>query len=828
MTNCPSQQELRLFLDEKLADESVVEQIVLHLENCIVCQQQLEEFCPPISTDTFTGPTDESVERLIDELVKNPPKPEPALLIGKKLGVYEIQEPIGWGTSGIVYCAEDTRLKRRVAVKVLKNDFTNSDRARTRLDREARAAASLKHQNIVGVHDVEIDPIGCSYLVMELVEGGTLKQLIRSKNGIAPRQACGFAKQILQGLEAAHQKGLVHRDLKSSNVLLKLNEPNDPNASEQETAKLADFGLVRELDSDSNLTRENVIAGTPAYMSPEQVLSPHDVDHRADIYSLGVVLYEMLAGELPFRGIDRMVLKQVVHDDPRPLCRINDTIPRDLETICSKALSKKADSRYATAREMRDDLQRWSEGRPIKARRIGVIGKAWNWANRNPTVATLVALSCTLLTLLAVGSTINTISIRRASLEKDRFAVAARRQRDQSLETIRKLIFEVNELLEPGELNDLDETQARLLNVALEGIERIDKTGEEAGIADESTLAAKNRLGDVYYRLGELEKAKTCFESVIQLADSIDSSDQRMILEERLRAYEGLVSYAQDQGTENTASQMRTQADLLAQELGSMIGQDVTPSYYSDIDFRLEPDEIRELIESLADMMESPPKNGIELESATSVTQSLAWHFIEEEQFEDAKRHYEQLLAWLTSPEISNEKLHFRRTLKSSQHHAYYGLSEIALNQDDSSEYIQMLRKSIDVLPRTSDGDRFVPIVEDDATQAIYELTMECDSLEPSTWMVKYFEYDVSLSATIFKDFPTDRRLEFANYESQARLIWILDQTGEKHRAQQLWGELQQQIGPKQLKSNHPLTEDLLRELSRLEMIGYSTEQLFE
>ncbi|MFK7769312.1 MAG: protein kinase [Mariniblastus sp.] len=830
MSNCPSTQDLSAFLEDRLSDQDAIEQIVLHLENCDACQSQMDALCPDISDDSPANDNtfreqetnDESVEKLITELTRTPPQIESRSLTGSKLGLYEIKEPIGRGTSGIVYRAEDTRLQRMVAVKALKTDFTNSDRARTRLEREARAAASLKHQNVVGVHDIQIDPIGISYLVLELVEGGTLKQLIRGNGSIESKQACDLAMQILRGLESAHSKGLVHRDLKSSNVLLK------PTANRSAIAKLTDFGLVRDLDSDSNLTRENVVAGTPAYMSPEQVLAPHDVDHRADIYSLGIVLYEMLTGELPFRGVDRMVLQQVVHDDAKPPCRINDSIDRDLETICVKSISKSPDARYGSAREMHDDLERWLQGKPIHARRIGFFGKAWNWSRRNRAVASLLGLTIGLLSLIAIGSTINAISIRQASLERERYAVAARRQRDQSLETIRKLVFEVNELLEPGMEGDLDETQIRLLKVALEGIERIDQTGKEAGLVDVSSIAAKNRLGDVYFRLGEIDSANKYFKSALSISDalpdSLVESDNQTVTEERLRAYEGLVSFAQDRELEQEASLLREKAEEEAAKLSSIVGFDVAPEYYSNEVYRLEEDELAELIESFQQLTEAAPNSRESIKSATAITHSLGWHFEELNEPKECKRQFTRLLEWLDSVDLKNTKSKLLPTLQTAKHHAYYGLSEVANMEADTGEYVELLRKSIDILPKSPRGDGFADSVFDDASQALGELTLECETLEPDQWMVQYFKQDAWLASENSKDFPANRRLEFANLEAQARLTRYLFLTGSEDEAKIQWQSISKTLKVQRLRNLNFSTEGLSRELDLLATLGFADE----
>jgi serine/threonine-protein kinase len=297
------------------------------------------------------------------------------------LGPYRIQEEVGRGGMGIVFRAFDTRLERVVAVKALRPEMANKI-ARARFLREARAAAGIRHDHVVSVHVVESPAQGPPYIVMEYLAGPTLAELIRSKQHLEPREAAAIIGQVAEGLAAAHAAGLIHRDVKPSNILL------DPAT---ERAKITDFGLVRQEAGPSSITRDGTIAGTPAYMSPEQVNGLEALDARTDVYSLGVTLYEALTGVVPFRGTFQMLLRQVIEDEPMRPRKLNEAIPRDLETICLKAMAKEPARRYRTAQEFGDDLGRWQRGEPIRARPAGPAERIWRWSRRNRLVASLTA-----------------------------------------------------------------------------------------------------------------------------------------------------------------------------------------------------------------------------------------------------------------------------------------------------------------------------------------------------------------------------------------------------------------------------------------------------
>ncbi len=279
-------------------------------------------------------------------------------------GKYRIVEEIGRGGMGVVFRAEDIRLKRVVALKFLPPQLADSVELRERFLIEAQAAAALSHPNICVIHEVgegEDRP----YIAMEYVEGETLRDRIK-RGPLKPDEALDIVSQVAAGLGAAHVKGIIHRDIKSANIMV----------TEKGQAKVMDFGLAK-LRGGSSLTKTQTTLGTVAYMSPEQARG-EDLDSRTDIWSLGVVLYEMLAGELPFKGDhDQTVIHAILHREPKPLGKTRPGLPPGLERIVFQALAKDPAQRYQTMEEFREDLEAVAQGlKPLKAKRR-IRGKAF-------------------------------------------------------------------------------------------------------------------------------------------------------------------------------------------------------------------------------------------------------------------------------------------------------------------------------------------------------------------------------------------------------------------------------------------------------------------
>lgn len=284
-------------------------------------------------------------ERLSDAVFPPsvPESPKPDRNLGRTVGHYQIMSCIGAGGMGTVYRAQDTRLKREVALKFLPVHLSAHLVAQERLLSEARAAASLEHPNVCVVHEIGETDDGRPYIVMALCEGETLKEKLRL-GPLDPAEAVEITMQIARGLAAAHARGIIHRDVKPGNVMV----------GTDGTVKLLDFGLAKV--ADLTITGPGVTPGTLAYMSPEQARGD-PVDQRTDLWSLGVVLYEMLAGTRPFRGAsDRALFQAILHEEPEPISQQRPEAPEALRRIVERLLRKDPDARYGRAEELSADL----------------------------------------------------------------------------------------------------------------------------------------------------------------------------------------------------------------------------------------------------------------------------------------------------------------------------------------------------------------------------------------------------------------------------------------------------------------------------------------
>ncbi len=342
----------------------------------------------------------------------------------RTLGKLQLLELLGAGSFGAVYKARDAELGRLVAVKVPHAGHFAEAGEEERFFQEARSAARLQHPSIVALHAVAHDG-GMPFLVCEYIEGRTLAKAIQERRP-GFREAAEMIAEIAEALDYAHRQGVVHRDIKPGNILL--------DASGR--PHVADFGLARLDERSIMLTHEGQVLGTPAYMAPEQARGNwSEVNGRSDQYSLGVILYELLTGELPFRGQVRMLLAQVISDEPRPPRRLNDRIPRDLENICLKAMSKLPASRYATTGEMAADLRRFLAGQPTHARPINNAARLARWCRRKPALAGLGAAAAIFLAAFCISLGVAAIQSHRSLLkERGLFSEAEARHGQTLLE----------------------------------------------------------------------------------------------------------------------------------------------------------------------------------------------------------------------------------------------------------------------------------------------------------------------------------------------------------------------------------------------------------
>lgn len=331
---------------------------------------------------------------------------------------YELLEILGEGQFGVVWRAKDQQLERIVALKLPHLEDLD-EHARMMLLREARAAATLEHPHIVRVHaiDQQEDQLG---IVSQFIEGQTLFHLMQERR-LAFAESAQLVVTIAEAVHHAHQAGVIHRDLKPSNILV--DADGQPHVS--------DFGLAKWSGDQGTLNSPGLVMGTPAYMSPEQARGDsHGVDCRSDVYSLGVVLYEMLTSKPPFEGNSALLLHQIQRQEPRPPRSLNEAIPKDLDSVCLKCLAKAPDDRYQTAQELADDLRRFLAGEPITARPVSVAEHCVIWACRNRTLATSLAVAV-VSTVAAIGLAFLFLAQSQLSAEK----VVAERMLAVSIET---------------------------------------------------------------------------------------------------------------------------------------------------------------------------------------------------------------------------------------------------------------------------------------------------------------------------------------------------------------------------------------------------------
>jgi len=339
---------------------------------------------------------------------------------GRGFSHFEIIEELGRGGMGTVYRARDHVTGRTIALKVLQAQHLNKPDLLRRFHAEVRAVTSLDHRHILPIHEVG-EHNGIPFFSMKLATGGSLAEHLGDYLG-QPRKAAQLLAKIARGVQHAHQHGILHRDLKPGNILL--DDAGEP--------YVCDFGLAKWIDDDRRFTITAAVLGTPHYIAPEQAIGKDALTIAADIYSLGAILYELLTGRPPFVGetvID--TLRQASENTPaKPSSIVNHT-PRDLETVCLKALEREPLARYRTAGAFAEDLENWLAGRPIHARPVGAAEQLWRWARRNPLPATLGSVLFLALVALAVGSTLAAVKINK-SLQR---AVAAEHESIEQLYT---------------------------------------------------------------------------------------------------------------------------------------------------------------------------------------------------------------------------------------------------------------------------------------------------------------------------------------------------------------------------------------------------------
>jgi serine/threonine protein kinase/WD40 repeat protein len=378
-----------------------------------------------------------------------PPAPSLPVVPG-----YELLEELGRGGMGVVYRARQTSLQRSVALKMLLTSALQTEGALARFRTEEEALAQLQHPHIVQIYEIG-EHEGRPFFALEYVAGPSLARYLDGRPQ-GSRPAAGLVEVLARAVDFAHQRGIIHRDLKPANVLLQRSDekaagrpgPADPRLlSSDFIPKITDFGLAKFVcngeptgEGRRDLTETGTILGTPSYMAPEQAGGARKgrrVGRAADVYALGAILYELLTGRPPFQGETALdTLRQVTYLDPVSPRRLQPGVHRDLETICLKCLEKEPKNRYSGAGDLADDLRRFLDGEPTRARPLGPVGRAWRWCRRRPVVSALLAVSAALALALVVSVLLYNARLQYALADADRESEARRQLLVRALVTL--------------------------------------------------------------------------------------------------------------------------------------------------------------------------------------------------------------------------------------------------------------------------------------------------------------------------------------------------------------------------------------------------------
>jgi tetratricopeptide (TPR) repeat protein/tRNA A-37 threonylcarbamoyl transferase component Bud32 len=493
------------------------------LETFFRAQEQVEQFCTPLREAPAAADTNERAKAGEETILQ---QPQVATLSGAVSGVpgYELLAEVGRGGMGVVYKARQVRLNRVVALKMILAGAHAATDDLVRFRTEAEAVAQLPHPNVVQIHEVG-EHNGLPFFSLEFCPGGTLAKKLDG-TPLPARAAGELVETLARAVHAAHERHILHRDLKPANVLL----------AEDGTPKIADFGLAKRLDEQGQ-TASGAIVGTPSYMPPEQASGKgKELGPAADIYALGAILYECLTGRPPFRAATPLdTILHVIAYDPVPPSRLEPKTPRDLETVCLKCLQKDPQRRYSSARELADDLLRFLDGLPIRARPVSRIERTLKWVRRRPGAAALLGGAVVLvLVLVGLGVAYNAElqahnkQLTETVKAKDEQRIRAERHYARALAAVDQMLTRIGEE-RLARLPGFEEERRAILEDALRFCQGL--LGAEGqtdpGIKRE-TAGAYRRTGDIKKMLGRHAGAEKDYLAALALYRELASADEEV------------------------------------------------------------------------------------------------------------------------------------------------------------------------------------------------------------------------------------------------------------------------------------------------------------
>jgi serine/threonine-protein kinase len=440
---------------------------------------------------------------------------------------YKVLGVLGQGAMGVVYKARQLKLDRVVALKMIQHlaaaTAVHHAARLARLRSEAEAVARLQHPDIVQIFELG-EHNGLPFLALEYIGGGSLGHQLAGTPQPA-RQAAALVVRLARAMHAAHQCGVLHRDLKPDNILL----------TSDGSPKISDFGLAKRIDAEVSQTATGMVLGTPSYMAPEQAEGrSKEVGVAADVYALGAVLYETLTGRPPFRAATLLAtLEQVKYDEPVPPSHLNTQVPRDLETICLKCLQKIPGRRYPTAEALAQDLHHFLAGEPIQARPASFLERVARWARRRPTAAALLAVSVTATLALAVGATWHTVVLRQSNARLQTALDTAeelRQQREQqyrraeanrarAIDVVDEMVTWVGYRL--ANVPQVEHARRDVLEKALTLHQEYLKEKATDPVARQRTGWALGRVAEIHRLLGQPAQAEKANQQAVQIQEQL-------------------------------------------------------------------------------------------------------------------------------------------------------------------------------------------------------------------------------------------------------------------------------------------------------------------